>query len=405
MNNRYPQLCDSVKCTACSACANICRHGAITMTENSHGELHPIIDIDKCIMCGLCEKVCPENNISHAVKKYGKPEIYYCWLKSKEDRKQSTSGGAGFAIASAIIAKGGHVWGAAYDDNMEVCYIEANTVEELRKIQKSKYVQSKFGDSFSKIKAELNNGDLVLFSGTPCHVKGLRSFLRKDYDNLLTVDLVCHGVPGHGIFRKYKRWLEEKYKDKLTFFDFRPKEKDGQERSCRCKAHFKRQGIVNIESSENGYFVGFQKNVFLRDACFSCSSKGEERYADITIADFWGLGKIKPFHDNKQRAYGISMLALNSEKAKNFLCEIQDSFIIEKRSYREAACSNTQYYECSKPSLNRDKFWEEWEMLDWASLSAKYFKISHKEKFSFLVKKYIHPTLLSKLKMIFRYIK
>lgn len=403
--NKYPQLCESIKCTACSACANICKHGAIKIVENNHGELHPIIDTEKCIACGLCEKVCPENTIPINIEKYGKPDIYYCWLKSKEDRKQSTSGGAGFAIANAIIQQGGHVWGAAYDDNMEVCYIEANTIEELKKIQKSKYVQSKVGICFNKIKEELQNGDTVLFTGTPCHIKGLRSFLRKDYDNLFTVDIVCHGVPGHGVFRKYKEWLEKKYNDKLIFFDFRPKEKDGRERSCRCKAHFKKLGIKNIESSENGYFTGFQRNIFLRDACYKCSSKGEERYADFTIADFWGLGKIEPFNDHQQREFGISMLALNSNKAKKFLPYIQDYFIIQERTYKEASCSNTQYYECSKPSPNRDNFWNDWKSLEWSELDKKYFQLSNKEKLSFFIKKYIHPTVLSRIKIVFKHIK
>ena len=206
---------------------------------------------------------------------------------------------------------------------MMVRYIEANTIEELKPIQKSKYVQSYVGDSFTRIKEELKRGELVLFTGTSCHVKGLRAYLQKDYENLLTVDLVCHGVPGQGVFRKYKEWLEKKYDDRMIFFDFRPKEEDGQERVCCTKATFEKRGKVNIELKENGYFVGFQRNLFLREACFHCTCKGEQRYADITIADFWGLGKVKPFKENLQRPYGISMLAFNSDKSKILLPHLQ----------------------------------------------------------------------------------
>lgn len=390
MDKKIPKLCDDDKCTACSACYNICRHHAINMLEDNHGELHPVIDNEKCILCGLCEKVCPELDNNQPTK-YGKPDVYYCWLKSTEDRKQSTSGGAGFAIANAIIKQGGHVWGAAYDENMEVCYIEADNIEDLRRIQKSKYVQSKVGDSFKVIKEELDRGEQVLFAGTSCHVKGLRSFLRKDYSNLLTVDLVCHGVPGHGVFRKYKEWLETRYNDKLVFFDFRPKEKDGQERVCRTKALFKNIGSKNIELKENGYFVGFQRNIFLRDNCYQCTCKGEERYADITIADFWGLGKIKPFNHNLQRPYGISMLALNSYKGKEFLKYIHDDFVIEKRSYKEASICNTQYYESSKPSTLKNKFWEEWDKLTWDELTEKYFKYKIKDNILYCIKKFVPP--------------
>lgn len=388
--NKYPQLCESIKCTACSACANICKHEAIKMQENTHGELHPIIDYNKCISCGLCEKVCPELE-KNKIEKYGKPTVYYCWLKSTEDRKQSTSGGAGFAIASAIIQQGGHVWGAAYDDDMEVCYIEANNINELRKIQKSKYVQSKVGNCFRTIKNELDRGELVLFTGTSCHVKGLRSFLRKDYSNLLTVDLVCHGVPGHGVFRKYKNWLETKYNDKLTFFDFRPKEKDGQERTYRTKAHFRNIGIKSIELKENGYFVGFQRNIFLRENCYQCTCKGEERYADITIADFWGLGKLYPFNQNRQRPYGISMLALNSKKGSAFLKYIKNDFIIEQRSYKEASVSNTQYFKSSQPSPLKNEFWNDWELNDWDVLNNKYLKYNKKDLLLYYIKKFTPP--------------
>lgn len=399
-----PVLCDSEHCTACSACVNICKHNAIKMTEDNHGELHPVILSDNCIRCGLCEKVCPELN-GNAPLKYEKPDVYCCWLKSAENRKESTSGGAGYAIACAIIKMGGHVWGAAYDENMTVRYTEANTIEDLRIIQKSKYVQSIVGDSFSQIKNELEKGDMVLFTGTPCHVKGLRSYLRKDYSNLITVDLVCHGVPGHGVFRKYKEWLEHKYNDKIFFFDFRPKEKNGQEKGCYSKAYFCNTGTKVIKSRENSYWVGYQRGVFFREACYQCTSKGENRYADITISDFWGLGKIEPFHENRQRSYGISMLALNSDKSKMFFDNIKDSFVIERRSYKEASISNKAYYESCNKSLAKEKFWEEWMDLSWDKLANKYFKLTAKENFIYIIKITIHPAVLSVVKSFFNYIK
>lgn len=390
MNKSLPILCKSEHCTACFACVNVCRHDAVKMVENNHGELYPIIDKDSCVRCGLCEKVCPELYENEPCK-YNEPDVYCCWLKSSENRKQSTSGGVGYAIACAIIKMGGHVWGAAYDEDMIVRYTEANTIEDLRAIQKSKYVQSMVGDCYSRIERDLKRGEKVLFTGTPCHVKGLRSYLRKDYSNLLTVDLVCHGVPGHGVFRKYKEWLERKYNDKMFFFDFRPKENDGQERTYRTKAYFKNIGVKSIECFKNGYFVGFQRNLFLRDACYQCTCKGKLRYSDITIADFWGIGKVIPFKKNKQRAYGISMLALNSEKGKEFLSYIQEELFIEKRSYYEASYINNQYYESSKPSILRESFWRDWGVYDWEQLNRKYFRYNLKDKILFYIKKFLPP--------------
>lgn len=334
-----PQLCSEDKCTACSACFNVCPKHAISMKEDRYGEHHPSIDLSLCIGCGLCEKVCPELPAS-SLARYGKPEIYYCWLKQAENRRESTSGGVAYAISCAVIHRGGHVWGAAYDENLQVRYTEADTLEALRPIQKSKYVQSYVGDAFKRIKEELNKGELVFFTGTGCHVKGLRSYLRKDYDNLLTMDLVCHGVPGQGVFRKYKEWLEAKYKDKMTNYISRHKRADGQEIGYYTMATFQNRGDIKMELKDNGYFVGFQHNLFLRTNCHQCTSNGEERYSDFTVADFWGLGKVEPFKANRERTYGISMLALNSEKAKSFFKEFADDIVYEKRSYKEASFSN-----------------------------------------------------------------
>ena len=250
MDKSLPTLCDNHCCTACSACVNSCKYDAIEMMEDERGELHPVIDKSICVRCGLCEKVCPELSENNPCK-YDRPEVYCCWLKSVENRKQSTSGGAGYAIACAVVKKGGHVWGAAYDENMIVRYIEANSIEELTAIQKSKYVQSVVGGCFQQIKEELKRGELVLFTGTSCHVKGLRSYLRKDYPNLLTIDLVCHGVPGHGVFRKYKEWLEQKYNDRMICFDFRPKRKNGQEKGYCSQATFINMGNKTIEGKDN----------------------------------------------------------------------------------------------------------------------------------------------------------
>lgn len=403
-NKKKPNLCATEKCTACSVCYNICPKNAIEMVEDEYGESHPHINASKCVGCGLCENTCPElGKIS--LRRYGKPDVYYAWLKDNAVRRESTSGGAAFALACIIIGKGGHVWGAAYDDEMSLCYQEANSLEELRKIQKSKYVQSYVGDCFKEIKRELECGDLVLFTGTGCHVKGLRAFLRKDYPNLYTMDLVCHGVPGQGIFKKYVVWLEDKYQDKLVDYIPRYKSKDGQEMGYFTVAIFEHLGEKKLELTNNGYFVGFQHNIFLRSNCFQCSANGEKRYADFTVADFWGLGKVNPFPYNEERTRGISMIALNSDKAKIIFEDMKPLLVFEKRSYEEASYSNTQYYKPANPSPNREAFRNEWKTLTWEQLTAKYLKYTGKEKLIYIIKKITPNYLLCHAKTLVKWIK
>lgn len=403
-NSHIATLCGTEKCTACSACYSICPKGAIKMVENERGELHPTIDANLCIGCGLCEKACPENGMS-ATARNGKPQIFACWLKDSATRKSSTSGGAAFAISSAIIAKGGHVWGAAYGDNLSINYTEANTLDELKRLQRSKYAQCHVGEAFKTIKAELDNGDTVLFAGTGCHVKGLRSFLKKEYPNLYTLDLVCHGVPGQGVFRKYKESVEKKVGDAMTDFVPRPKGPNGHEINYCSVATFKNKGEHKLERIGNSYFVGFQNNLFLRSACHNCQANGEERYSDFTVADFWGLGKVKPFNKHKERTLGISMLALNTEKAKEIFELFKDQMEYEERSYKEASFTNTQYYKSAKTSPARDMFWKDYPNMSWDELADKYMRMSAKELILYGIKKFTPPNLLLYAKLLAKWIK
>lgn len=401
---KVPVLCSSDLCTACSACLNSCPQEAITMRENTHGEFHPYVNHDLCIGCGRCERACPELN-GGRLNRHPDPVVYCCWLKDSVRRGQSTSGGAAYALSVTVIKNGGHVWGAAFDESMTPRYVEANTISELKPIQKSKYVQCAIGTCYRQIREELRRGELVLFTGTSCHVRGLLAFLRKDYPNLLTCDLVCHGVPGSGVFRKYREWLEQRYHDKLVGFQFRYKRKDGQEVGYCTVATFENLGEKKISLRENGYYVGFLRGIYFRSCCYDCQGNGIRRYSDFTVADFWGLGKVEPFNQWQQRTRGISMMALNSEKGRSFFEQIKPLLEFEERTVEKAICSNHPYIKsAAKPALS-EIFWNEWQLKGWADLTSKYFSPGKREIISYVLKRITPPNLLSYIKYRMKWIK
>ena len=214
---------DKSKCCGCSACVNICPNNAISMDIDDDGFKYPIVDVGKCINCGLCEKACPYNNEYIKKNIYDKSIAYGGWNNDDEIRKKSTSGGIFSAISKYILNNNGVVCGAIYNEKFEVVHEIIDNIDDLEKIYGSKYVQSDLKDNFRRIKKYLNDGRLVLFSGTPCQVSGLNSFLVKEYENLYTCDIVCHGVPSPKVFEKYKRELEEANNSEILNINFRDK--------------------------------------------------------------------------------------------------------------------------------------------------------------------------------------
>lgn len=188
------------ECCGCNACAQRCPKSCITMREDSEGFLYPEVDKEICIDCGICEKVCP---VMYQGNKRKPLAVYAVKHKNNEIRLSSSSGGVFTALAESVIDEGGVVFGAKFDDNWCVVHSYSETKEGLAAFRGSKYLQSRIGDSFKKVECFLKANRKVLFSGTPCQIAGLKRFLRKEYDNLLTVDFVCHGVPSPGVWREY----------------------------------------------------------------------------------------------------------------------------------------------------------------------------------------------------------
>lgn len=320
-----PTLANKSNCTGCTACESVCPKKAITMVADGMGFKFPDINYNLCIECKLCEKACPiiKPTISHNYDD-AQPDSFAVQLKDKNELKKSQSGGAFFAIASNAINNGFLVYGAGVDSNLTVRHMKASNIEELNKLRFSKYVQSDLGNSFKEIKEELKAGNKILFTGTPCQIAGLKGAIPAKYlGNLITVDLICHGVPGPEVYRQYLNFLEQKFKHKIERFIFRDKDSFGWRTP--------REGAIFSDGTKrNFYYYNYlflEKDLLARKGCAQCRFCNLQRVSDITIADCWGWEKLQRTDFNEN--LGISLVLINSNKGKEFFNESSE-FLIAK---------------------------------------------------------------------------
>lgn len=305
-------ITDKGNCTGCHACASACPKNCIEMVADNEGFLYPIADADLCVNCGLCEKICP---IINGVSKNLDNVSFAVVNKDEETRFRSSSGGVFPLLAEQVINNGGVVFGAAFDrDFMTVEHIAVTKVEDIYRLQGSKYLQSSINDAYRDVRRYLENGIWVYFSGTPCQVAGLYAFLRKKYDNLVTQDCICHGVPSSIVWQKYLKLREIGANAKTRSVIFRYK-KNGW-RNYSILLEFENGKKYETYHSDDLYMRGFISNLYLRPSCHACKYKNIERCADITLADFWGVEKLVPdMSDNK----GTSLVICHSEKGMELL--------------------------------------------------------------------------------------
>ncbi len=394
-----PILCPSDSCMGCGACEQICPFDAIHMIPDSHGFLHPHIEPEKCKKCLRCENVCPVNHKPDN-KNSEHPIVYAAWNIDDDIRKDSSSGGVFSVVANYVIGIGGVCWGAAYNEDMSVSYQCICSQNSLFRLRKSKYLQSRTDNAYIQIYSQLCDGKTVLFTGTPCHVNGLYSFLQQkncSTENLITMDFICHGTPSYKVFRAYLNWIENKYNDKICDFNFRDKSY-GTDNGLLTVGEFVKKGKVKFFKKENSYFTGMLKNLYIRECCHHCISNGIKRNADFTIADFWGLGKKSPFNNEKEKVNGISLIAVNSIKAKSVLNHLHDSLFLEQRPLDEAVEGNINYTKSSVKHPDGIKFWQEFERdTNWENL-LHFFKPTLKEYILYLIKRYMGPEITNKLR-------
>lgn len=374
---------DKKDCMGCHACSNICPQNCISMKIDTEGFWYPEVNNEKCIKCGLCIKVCPIINNTQVVNK---PSAYACINKDDSIRLESSSGGIFTLAAEQVIADGGVVFGAGFNEKFEVEHSYVETKEELAKFRGSKYVQSRIGATYKQAKEFLKLGRLVLFTGTPCQIGGLKSFLGQSYDNLICIDIICHGVPSPDVWKKYIEYREEKAGSPAKRIAFRRKDEGWKRYSVSFL--FKNDTEYRKTLDKDLYMRAFLKDVCLRPSCYECQFKTLHRQSDITLADFWGIQNILPEMDDDK---GTSLIFINSDVGQAVIEKLRDKVLSEKVDINEAVKYNSAAIKSVNFNSKRESFFKELDKLPFDRLVKKYCKdnvlIIIKRKFkSFLYK-------------------
>mgnify|MGYP004454435549 FL=1 len=336
------KVCDLNKCTGCFACANACPVGAIQMLPGKIGHLFPTI-LDKCIECNKCIKTCPVNNPVELQKPI---KTLAFWIKDDEEHQTSTSGGAAACFTNYILEEGGTVYGCASLSHGVIEHIRIDKKEDAFKLKGSKYVHSHINNTYQLIKADLKSGKKVLFIGLPCQVAGLKRYIGKENANLFAIDLICHGVPSQQVLFEYIESLGIK-RDEVSVVAFR--EAKGYYLTIKSSG----RSVYYKNECKDLYYMAFNDNLCFRDSCFTCRYSAPERVGDLTIGDFWGLGKQEPF--NYTPHGHVSVVLVNNSKGELLMKSCSDKYEAVERSLDEAVAGN---HNLKSPSVapNAEKF-------------------------------------------------
>lgn len=370
-------------CCGCTACASICGKKAISMVPDNEGFLYPAVDLNKCVECHLCEKVCPINFRDH-LKDVAKPQNFWAGrLNNFDDLMESSSGGAFWAFAKEVISRNGVVVGAMYSEDMSVVHGFAESVEDCKRFRGSKYSQSNVEGVFPKVKSLLQSGKFVLYTGNPCQVEGLKLYLRKPYDNLITVDLVCHAVPSPKIFKEYCDFSSQLFGKKIVSISMRDKS-DACRKQGTAYRYFFEDGSSEVDS---GRVANWGKLFFSqyidRPSCHSCRFTNLHRSGDISIGDFWDFDHNRDDIRNKN---GTSLILVNTEKGKKFFAGARKYFDLFVVSENDSLQPNL--IRPTPQHKNREKFWVYYNKYGFFRTYKKFFADSYLTKFKKYLRKY-----------------
>lgn len=314
---------NKTNCCGCSACAQACPKKCIKMLADTEGFLYPTVDNVLCINCGLCEKVCPIINAEN--KSENLLSAYAGYINDDTVRLNSSSGGLFTPLAEYVLSQNGVVYGAAFDNNQHVQHIRVDSEEDLNLLRGSKYVQSDINNTYIEAKYDLDNGIFVLFTGTACQISGLKQYLKKDYNNLLTVDVLCHGVPSPKVWEKYLEEHKKKASSSVQQTFFRRKNYGWKRYAVELK--FSNSTAYLKEFREDSFMKLFLGNICLRPSCYDCKFKALERDSDLTIGDAWGIDQVMPELDDDK---GTSVILVHTEKGQELLGLIINKLVIKQ---------------------------------------------------------------------------
>jgi coenzyme F420-reducing hydrogenase beta subunit len=337
-------------CVGCYGCYNVCPKKAIVMEEDEEGFSYPVIQQKKCVQCEACSHVCP---VIHPITDANgqTPDTYAAINEDWDIRRESSSGGIFYLLANDVLKQGGIVFGAGFDTQWEVVHQVAENKKALAKLRMSKYVQSRIEDTYYQVKQNLELGRQVLFVGTPCQCVALKRYLNKEYDNLVLVDFICHGVPSPGVWRRYRNWRTKG--KKITYISFRNKCLSWEK--YLLSFFFKNDDKYQAEDLNHDlYLKGFLQNLYLRPSCHQCKFCHRHRPTDLTLADFWGVQNVLPeMYDGK----GTSLVFVHSVKGKEIFESISAKKM--KTDFDRAIQYNPSMVRPVIPSKNRQRFFEE----------------------------------------------
>ncbi len=360
-------ISDKTNCCGCTACKSICTHQAITMKPDEQGFLYPCINIDKCTNCGLCEKVCPITNNDKRNASY--QTIYAARTKQDDVLMRSSSGGMFYTLASYVVAElKGIVIGVKYDENMVVKHAVADTLDGLKCFHGSKYVQSHIEGIFEITKRYLEDKRYVLFTGTPCQVHALKLFLKKEYENLLTMDLICHSVPSPLIFKEYVNFVEQKVHKKLVSIDMRNKKK-GWSHAFYYYYYFADGTSLGDDKLGVAHWGKlFFSGLITRPSCNQCRFTNLRRTGDITVADYWDDSNKRPdTYSNK----GTSLVIINTQKGREIYDTIKTNVDFWVLTESEAMQPCLQHPHAANPK--RELFWTFYNKHGFSKSYKKFF--------------------------------
>ena len=382
---------DSIeRCCGCGACAQACGKHAISMKDDEYGFRYPVIDQDRCVDCNFCRTVCNYKPATDSEVK----DSYVAQRKSSAIKK-SASGGIFAEFACLVIAQGGVVYGCVFErenDMLRPVIAEASTLEEIEPMLGSKYVQSDTAESYLGVKKHLNDGKFVLYSGLPCQIAGLKGFLRKSYDNLLTLDIICHGVPNERCFQAYISNLEKKIHGTVTKFNFRGKIKgwgDSTYTYTYTYTYVDKSGKQCIAEAwgnfeESVYYKMFLASSIHRESCYHCPFASTNRPSDITIGDCWGISVEHPEYDKEQGGTfdftkGTSCVIVNTQKGQNYFAAHQEGLQIAPVSLANVVKYNHQLSRPSYDSPWRKAYYQAFLQNSYVGLMKMYYRLEWKQ--------------------------